>query len=80
MEISIVEKLIIENPNILRLHREAALVHGLMRNVEEGEFHMSKILNINPSYGASWESEDSTYDQRGNFQRDMEALRRVGLP
>ncbi len=78
--ISIIEKLIIDNPNILRLHREAALVHGLMRNVEEGEFHMSKILNINPSYGAGWESEDSTYDQRGNFQRDMEALRRVGLP
>ena len=76
----IVEALIAEHPGILRLHREAALAYGLQRDIEKGTAHMATLLEIDPRYGVGWETEDSIYDNPGNFQRDIEALRRVGLP
>ena len=78
--LAILETLIAGNPGVLRLHREAALVHGLKRDIEKGMAHMAIALEIDPRYGTGWETEDSIYEHPGNFQRDIEALRRVGLP
>jgi tetratricopeptide (TPR) repeat protein len=78
--LELLEPLAAAHPDVLRIRREAALVYGLARDVDRGRVHMEAALTIDPTYGAGWETEDAIYDNPGNFQRDMESLRRVGLP
>ena len=78
--LAVIEPLAEANPDNFRVRREAALVHGLARDVEEGGTHMEALLRLNPDYGVIWEGEDSIHYSPGSYQRDIEALRRVGLP
>ena len=78
--LAVIEPLTEAHPDNFRLHREAALVHGLVRNLEAGRAHMEAMMRIDPDYAMGWENENAIHFARGNFMRDIEALRRVGLP